>query len=432
MKESIQRTSFVILCLLATILPVCVAGQQNLDSAGIRLYEKKEITWGVLYRAHKEREELFTANSKQYEQISMGEVKFRLSSRHWNFLDFKQEELELNLDAGPLWGNGNWIDSTYNNNNVADHSIVGLRFNVALNYANRFYYSDKSYTLIQLNANARYDLFRKHSEGNSIDSNGVSTDFDVKSNQTKFRSGFTARAGWGLGRLNPVNHLMVVDYLFDNYYKGRTFSMEETNDVVHKIEEIKNGRNALAGHNNDKESAQIVELLNHQMFLTRPENFGKEWKFGEFLPRFSGSRLEFGPFFSYYNREPDFVYGGYIQYGNDKYCNYKWNRKFNVGAKYNWYKEQDLIMAEIELGWSYFIKLKSQFDFGLKYIPGVTLKSIDKPGKLNHGFIPYIGYFSQINEATRLNFACALRISENKEIMLPGPEFSISVYRSRY
>ncbi len=430
MKE-FNRRSFNVILFLLTIIG-SVKAQQNFDTTGVRFYEKKEITWGTLYHANKEREELLTDISKQYEEVSTGEIKFQFRNRYWSFLDLKQEQMELNVEAGPLWGNGNWVDSSYIYNRVADHSILGFRVNGSISYNNRFYYVDKSYTLVQISAYAKYDFFRKHSEGMSIDSNDVSSNFDFRSEETKFRYGFTARAGWGTGRLNPVNHLMVADYIFDKYYKGRTFSKEETDKVVLEIEAIKNGRDIVTGHDIDKESLQIVDFLNHQMYLTRPEKLAQDWRFGEFLPRFSGSRVELGPFFKYFNREPDFVYGGYVQYNNEKYCNYKWNRKFNVGANYNWYKKQDLMMAEVELGWSYFMKLKSQFDFGLKYVPGITLNSIKDMGKLNHGLIPYIGYFSQINETTRFNFALSYRISDNEEIMLPGPEFYVSIYRSRY
>ena len=315
---------------------------------------------------------------------------------------------------------------------MADYKIAGIRANGFLAYTSRFYYNDKEFTLVQVNAQGRYDLFRKHSKGISIDSNEVSTDFDIKSNRSKFRYGFLARAGWGAGRLNPMNYVMVADYLFEKYYKGRTFSLEETNKVIHKIEEIKNGRDIVAGHDNDKESEQITEFLNRGLFLTRPENLKQEWEFGEFLPRLSGSRIEIGPFFRYYNREPDFIYGGYFQYNNEKYRNYKWNRKFSVGANYNWYKNQDWMLAEVELGWSYFMKLRSQFDFGLKYIPGITLNHFKNIGELNHGFIPYFGYFTQVNESTRVNMAFAWRVSNDEKLLLPGPEFSVSVYRSRY
>ncbi len=430
MKISVRSCYFIILFVMA--VNYHVAAQQYYDTTGIHFYEKREITWGALYHASEDREELFTDISKQIEDISTGEVKFQFNTHHWTFLDFKQEQLELNIEVGPLWGSGNWVDSSFVDNSTANHTIAGFRANGSVSYNNRFYYSDKSYTLVRIDANVRYDLFRKHSKGTSIDSNDVSTNFDVKSDQTKFRYGFVARAGWGTGRLDPVNHLMVADYLFDKYYKGRTFSGEETEKVVSEIEKIKNNRSITDGHDIDKESAQITDFLNRGMYLTRPENVEKDWKYGEFLPRFNGSRLEIGPFFKYYNREPDFVYGGYIQYNNEKYCNYKWNRKFNVGANYNWYKKQDLILAEVELGWSYFMKLRSQLDFGLKYIPGITLNSVDDMGKLNHGFIPYVGYFSQINEITRVNVALALRISNNDEILLPGPEFYVSIYRSKF
>ena len=432
MNESVNKTYLIVIFLLTVIMPGWVAGQQSFDTLNTRFYVKKELTLGALYRAGKEREELFTNVSKQYEEISTGEIKFQFRNRYWTFLDFKQEQLELNFEAGSLWGNGNWVDSSYIDNRAAGHSIIGFRANGSISYANRFYYDDKSFTLVRISAAARYDLFHKHSEGTLIDSNNVSTNIDVKSNQTKFRYMLTARAGWGTGRLNPVNHLMVAEYILDKYYKGKTFSKEETNNVVRKIEEIKNGRNVFAGHDINRESEQIVDFLNRQMFLTRPERFESEWEYGEFLPRFNGSRLEIGPFFKYYNREPDFVYGGYIQYNNEKYQNYRWNRKFNVGLNYNWYKKQDWMIAEIELGWSYFMKLKSEFDFGIRYVPGITLNYFEDIGKLNHSFIPYIGYYSQLNESTRINLALAYRITENEEILLPGPEISVSIYRSKY
>ncbi len=370
MKDSNHSIYFIILLLSMVIQPGWVTGQQKFDTLNIRLYDKKELTFGALYRADKERDELLTDNSKNYEKISTGAIKFQFRNRYWTFLDFKQEQLDFDFEVGPLWGSGNWIDSSFVEKRMADHTIIGFRANGYVDYTNRFYYNDKSFTLVQVDANARYDLFRKHSEGTLIDSSGISSELDAKTNRTKFRYRILARAGWGIGRLNPMNHVMVADYLFDKYYKGRTFSREETNKVVRKIEEIKNNRTIAAGHDSDKESEQLVNFINRRMFLTRPEHFDKEWKYGEFMPRFNGSRVEFGPFFSHSNLEPDFVYGGYIQYNNEKYCNYKWNRKFNAGVNYNWYKQDDWMLAEIELGWSYFLNLRSQFDFGLKYIPG--------------------------------------------------------------
>ena len=171
MKESNHLAYYFIFFLAVFIFPVWVSGQQKYDSLNIRYYVKKEQTSGALFHVNKEREELLTDNSKQYEEISTGAVKFQFSSRFWNYLDFKQEQLKFNIELAPLWGSGNWIDSTYIENSVADYKIAGIRANGFLAYTSRFYYNDKEFTLVQVNAQGRYDLFRKHSEGISIDSN---------------------------------------------------------------------------------------------------------------------------------------------------------------------------------------------------------------------------------------------------------------------
>jgi hypothetical protein len=168
------------------------------------------------------------------------------------------------------------------------------------------------------------------------------------------------------------------------------------------------------------------------MFLIPVSSLEDEWKTGEFLPRFDGNRVEFGPFFKYYNREPDFIYGGYLLFNHAKYCTTKWNRNFSAGVNYNAYKKQDWILAELSVGWSYFVKLKSQFDFGFTYVPGIAVNGSGNNGELNNGFIPYLGYFTQIDSKNRVDIKLSYRISEDEKLMLSGPEFSVSVYRSRY
>lgn len=431
-KKSILNTLVIVVFLALLTLPDRAFGQQNFGETAIRFYEKSEFNWGLLYKAGKEREELNTEVSKQFEETSTNQIKFQINTKRWTFLDYKQEQLDFGIELGSLWGNGNFIDSTTIENRTAVHSILGIRFNGAINYENRFYYTTKSYTVIQVQGKGNFDLFNKHSQGSSIDSNNVATDFDIKTDRSKFRYGFSARAGWGAGRLNPMNHVMVAEYIFDNYYTGRNFEKNEADKIIQQIDEIKSKRTIAGKHDIEMESDQLFEILNKQLFLTRPEGFEKEWKFGEYLPRFDGSRIEIGPFFKSSNREPDFIYGGYIQVNHEKYCNYTWNRRFNAGLNYNWYKTQDWMLAEIDLGWSYYKNLKSQVDFGLKYVPGIILNYFEDIEKVNHGFIPYIGYYSQINELTRINIFVALRISEDNGLLLPGPEFSVAVYRSRY
>lgn len=414
------------------IAPVSGFSQYNFDESTILEYQKKEMAWGVNYFTSPEREEFRTKEFREYEELTAGSAQFQFKNRFWNYLDYKQESLNFNFESGPLWGNGNWIDSTSVNNKVADHKIFGLKTNASLAYVNRYFYNNKNYTLVQINAWGHYDWYKQNSTGTSTDSNRIVTPIDEKTNETKLRYGFEARAGWGLGRLNPVNHFMVADYLLQKYYKGRNFSQEEIVEVSKKIREIKSERNIVAGHDSEKEVAQLQDFLTQKMFLSKIDNFETDWQAGEFMPRFQGNRVEFGPFFKYFNREPDFVYGGYVHYKSAKYCNVKWNRNFSASINYNRYKEQDWALAELDFGWSYFIQLKSQLDFGLKYVPGIALNNLENLGPLNHGFIPYVGYFSQINSKTRVNLSLALRISNDESLMFPGPEFSVSIYRSRY
>ncbi len=150
------------------------------------------------------------------------------------------------------------------------------------------------------------------------------------------------------------------------------------------------------------------------------------------MPRMNGTRIELGPFFNYYNREPDFIYGGYLTFENEKYCNLNWNRLLKVSLSYNGYKRQDWLLLETELGWSFYPNLKNRYDFGLKYVPGVTVNGIDDFGTVRHNFVPYVNYYSQLSSKYRMDLAFSWRISEKEKFMIPGPEFSVSFYRSRY
>jgi hypothetical protein len=406
--------------------------QYNFKNSEIFQYQKNEINWGLHYYAGTEREETRTGFWREYEELNSNAVKFQFKNLYWNFQETKQERIEFNLEAGPLWGNGNWIDSSAVANIEAGHKIFGLRTNASANYVSRFYYNKKNYTLVQLNGWARYDLYNQNSTGISTDSDNVVTEFEEETKDDKLRYGVDARAGWGIGRLEPMNHFMVADFILKKYYKHRDFSQDEITKFANEIARIKHQRNIITGHKTDVESSQMQEYLNQKMFLIPVSSLEEEWKTGEFLPRFNGNRVEFGPFFKYYNQEPDFIYGGYILYDNAKYCSTKWNRNFSAGVNYNAYKKQDWILAELSIGWSYFMKLKSQFDFGMKYIPGIAINGSENDGELNNGFIPFVGYFTQIDTKNRIDIKLAYRISEDEKLMLSGPEFSVSIYRCRY
>jgi hypothetical protein len=160
-----------------------------------------------------------------------------LNNRYWNFQEFRQERLEFNLEAGPLWGNGNWIDSSAVANIEADHKIFGLRTNASANYTSRFYYNKKNYTLVQINGWARYDLYRQNSTGISTDSDNVVTILDEQTKENKFRYGAEARAGWGMGRLKPMNHFMVADYILKNITNIAVFRRTKLQNLQTKLAE---------------------------------------------------------------------------------------------------------------------------------------------------------------------------------------------------
>jgi len=395
-------------------------------------YKKKELNSGLKLRGNSEREEFLTDETRNYEEITTGEANFQFSNRYWKFYDYRQERLEFNFEIGPFGGFGNWVDSSNVENINADHNLFGIRSRISIDYSNRYYYNQKNYTLVQVKGWARYDWYTQNSEGTTIDSFEVSSPYNESSTETKFRYGFEAKAGWGWGRLNPMNNFMVAQYILEKYYSGRNFSEKEIRNVADEIYNIKNRREILTGHKTELEAKMIADFLNEKMFLSTPENIESEWEMGEFLPRFNGSRVEGGPFFKYFNREPDFIYGAFIQYENAKYSNFNWNRNFSAKISYNGYKKDDWVLAELNIGWSYFPNLKKQYDFGVKYVPGVSIDNDSEIGNFNHGLVPYIGYFSQINSKSRVNFTFAYRISQDEKLMLPGPEFSLSFYRSRY
>ncbi len=429
----IKSNSFQYLLIWTLILlSFVVSAQVGSENTDILFYYKKELNSGFRFGGNSEREELRTDETRQYEKTTTGEANFQFSNNYWKFYDYMQERLEFNFEVGPFGGFGNWVDSSNVEDINADHNLFGIRSRVSVDYSNRYYYNQKNYTLVQVNGWARYDWFKQNSEGTTVDSFGVSSPYNESSTETKSRYGFEAKAGWGWGRLNPMNNYMLAQYILEKYYVGRNFSEREIRNVAAEIYSIKNQREILVGHNTELEAKSITAFLSEKLLLAPPDNLEPDFEMGEFLPRFNGNRVEGGPFFKYYNREPDFIYGAFIQYENAKYCSLKWNRNFSTNISYNRYKRDDWVLAEINIGWSYFPNLKKQIDFGVKYVPGVSINNYSDTGDFNHGLVPYIGYFSQINSKSRVNFTFAYRISQDEKLMLPGPEFSLSFYRSRY
>ncbi|SHF74103.1 hypothetical protein SAMN05444274_10880 [Mariniphaga anaerophila] len=406
--------------------------QSFADSSALYFFIKRELNTGAVFSFDSGREEYRTEKFRNFEELTKGMASFRWESRNWIFLPYRQEAWNIAFEAGPYLGKGDWIDSSAVQSIDAEQKLVGVGTNVQANYTARFYFDRKNYTLVSVNAWGTYDLFKRKTEGSLTDTNQAIFPYNQESELSKLRYGLRAKAGWGIGRVVPMNHYMTAAWLLEKYYPGRLFSDAEIMKVAREIARIKHQRDVRAGHFADQEWEQFSDFLKEKLFLKRPEASLADWELSEIRTRFSGSRVEFGPFFNYFNREPDFVYGGYVRYENQKYCSHKWNRNISAGLSYNSYKRTDWILLETDLGWSWYPNLRAEYGFGLKYLPGVAVPSLDEMGPIRHNFIPYLQHFSQVNSKIRIETTLAWRIASTEQFILPGPELSVSVYRSRY
>ena len=432
MKHKIRKNlPFVFLFLSVAGWPFGLFAQEK-DSVKNIFFLKRENFSGVAFHAGPDREALLTDTSAEREELFAGSAKYRLGTRYWNMRDFKQEIAAFFFETGFFGGAGDWTDSTAAREINADQTITGLRANAGVDYSSRLYYDTKNYTLVEVNAWGRYDAYRRYSEGTMVDSTGVSSVYEKNKDIGKLRYGFQAKAAWGIGKLNVVNHYMVAEYLLQKHYSRRIFSDEETLKLARQIAAIKHGRNVKTNLISEKEVQQLKDFLKSEMMLKSPEDLEKDWVMGEFFPRYNGNRLEFGPFFRYYNREPDFVYGAFVKFDHSKYIDVKKNRNFGVALSYNRYKTRDWLLMETDLGWSFYNNLKSRFTAGMKYIPGITVENIEDFGPLRNGFVPYLEYFTQLSSTVRINAAFSWKLTDDEQFMQNGPLFSLVFYRSRY
>lgn len=432
MKHKIERNPLIIILLLLIFgYPETLSAQKN-DSLKNVFFLKRENFSGVAFYANPVREALLTSASKVKEELYTGSAKYRLGTRYWTMLNYKQEIVSFIFETGPFGGVGNWTDSTASREINADNKLIGLRTNAGANYSSRFYYDSKNYTLVEVSAWGRYDIYRRNLEGTVINSPGERLPYEETENLDKLRYGFRAKAAWGIGKLNVVNHYMTAEYLLNKYYGLRVFSDEETLKLTREIARIKHNRSAKTNLLTDKEVQQLKDFFKSEMMLKAPKDLEEDWVMGEFFSRYNGNRLEFGPFFRYYNREPDFVYGAFVKFDNSKYIDVKKNRNFGVALSYNRYKTRDWLLMETDLGWSFYNNLKSQFTAGMKYVPGITVANIEDFGPLRNGFVPYLEYFTQLSSTVRINAAFSWKLTDDEQFMQNGPLFSLVFYRSRY
>ncbi len=432
MRKSGLTTIIITIAFLLLLLPSRASEKGANDSTLMIPFIRTEIHTGVFYNLHRERDQVRTKDTNDLEKLTSHSLKFRWAHRRWKYHTFRQEEWEYQLQAGPFYGEGSLLDSSASQVIDASQTVTGLRTNASARYSSRFYYNSRSYTIVKVNAWGRYDLFKRKEDGTFLDSSRVESPWLEKTNQSKLRMGIEAEGGWGWGRLSPVNDMMKAEYLLQKYYAGRVFSEKEVLLFAREIARIKNRRNARLGHHPEKEAEQVKTYLNRKMMLEAPENIAADWQAGEFLPRLKGTRMEAGPFFNYYNMEPDFVWGGYLSIENARYCSLNRNRNIAARLSYNSYKRQDWLRLEVDLGWDFYPGINSQYGFGVKYVPGVVVHDIDDYGTIRHHVIPYLNYYSQINPKYRMDLAFSWRLAQNDKFMMPGPEVSVSFYRSKY
>jgi hypothetical protein len=232
--------------------------------------------------------------------------------------------------------------------------------------------------------------------------------------------------------MEVVNHRMVAEYLLDDFYKEKLFTPEEKVALADKIAQIKNHRKLRILSSHEKEAEELGKFLNSRFLLTIPENLEMLWKYGEFSPRLDGKQLEAGPFFSYFNREPDFVYGGFLKFESEKYRSLKWSRLFRTELTYNRYKTRDWLRLETSLMFDYYCQLRTRYSFGLKYTPVLEVSNDYKRTPFQHVFAPVFGFMTQLSRSVRMEGAIMYNITNKNNFFIKGPEFSLSVYRSRY
>lgn len=431
-QKKMKRRQFITITFLISIFTVPISGWGQLHKVETDKLEfiRSEINWGLNYSGLNERDSWRTDEAKYDEKMYSNSANFLLENRIWDFSENLQHEFYGSVKAGPLWGKGTWNDSSYIEEIDAEHKLKGLRAAVSADYSLRYYYNNRNYTLLKINGWVQYDLYNQSSEGTVTDSNLVVSDYIEDSKGDKLKTGIDARAGWGLGRLAAVNHFMAAEFLVKKYYPERDFSRDEILMLAGEIARIKNSRDLRTGHRPEIELQQIEKFLNQKMIQMPKPIMIADWELGELMPRYSGSRVEFGPFFQYYNKEPDFVYGGYFLFENARYCHMKWNRNFSAAINYNAYKHNDWATGEIKLGWSYFQQMKSQWDLGFSYVPALEIG--DENACFYQGIVPYLTWFTQLNSKNRIDMSFAWRFTSDEKLMLPGPEISVSVYRSRY
>ncbi len=411
----------------------CFASEKNtLDSIYSARFIKQEFVSGLYVGGFNENEEIRNDEYFNSEELLKLNIDYFAAFRSWRYTSNIQEKYSLLFSAGPEVANGDYESTFPGENYSASGWAKGAFIKTEANYSNRFYYDTKTFTLVSVSGKAKYGWLNKNLEGDFTNENGQVVNEEKKIKDIRLRTFISAKAAWGYGKLSPINSKVIAEKLVQKYYQGRMFSPNEIAAIANKIGEIKNNRRINDGQNSINESEIVSEFLNSKLFLESPEDLNKDWQFGEFEPRFVGRRVEIGPFFNYYNREPDFVYGGFIDFYCHKYYNQSWTRIVNANLSYNKYKQSDWFSFTVDFSWDYYNNLRSKLSMGIKYQPTLVVNDFEEIEPMAHSVTPYLNYFKQLSSKNRMSFKFLYRISSNKHHFIPGPELVLAFYKSSY
>lgn len=431
-----MKNIFRLISGLLALLPLAALASNQFipDKVSSLRFYKTELNSGFSFYKNDTRESFITDLSNFTENRSNYGADY-FYSLNWFGLDNKKQEIsKILIGIGPVYATGNSTFSEQLIARSADNRIFGATLSGKIDFSGRYYYEGNSYALVEAAGFGKIEKLQINSKGYEANlvSSAQATRFEENFLDNRLRYGIKTKAGWGIGQPEVANHLMEAEYILNSFYKGRLFSPGEKNELADKIGRIKNSRKLQAAHNTEKEAEEVARFLNSNLLLTIPGELVETWKYGEFSPRFDGNRFEVGPFFNYFNREPDFVYGGFLGFESDKYLNFRWSRLFKAELSYNRYKTRDWLQLETVFQFDFYQNLRSKFSLGLKYIPVLEVKDTRQNTSFQNVFIPTIGYFSQLNEKTRMELALVYNITNQNDYFIQGPEFSLSIYRSRY
>ena len=437
-----KKTGLKIILILMLFLPagiIAARGNSNLpirnDSLLQQDFIKTELNSGFLFFRNNNREALITDRSEHSFERADYNADYFYGFNSWAYKKETQAEFSILSGVGFLSGKGTSMRTDNLNNIKLDDKIFGLNLFMDFNYASRFYFDEKNFTIVEAKGFGRVEKIRKHSEGFNIPSYGhfiSPLPHEEKILDNRLRYGVHGRAGWGTGKMAPANYYMLADYIFDKYYNGQLFSETEKKQLATIIARVKNNRSVKTGHSEEAEIKQFKEAAGKKLLIRLPEGIEEIWGMGEFSPRLDGTRFEVGPFFSYYNREPDFIYGGYVKFEKKKYCNLSGNLNFTTELSYNRYKKRDWVKWETGLFYDFYPNLRTKYSFGLTYIPVLIVNDFNDIEPVQHVLIPSFSCYSQVNEKLRASLSFLYRIADENDFFMEGPEFSLAIYRSRY